>query len=70
MVTVSLCESDAPFDAHTKILTEYVPDGRLRITGVLTVAPAATIAVEVVTSNVCPAELWTTANTIAVVEVD
>jgi len=52
MLTVSLCESDAPFDAHTKIVTEYVPDARLKTGYALTVAPAATTADDVVTSIV------------------
>jgi len=52
MLTVLLCESDAPLIDQTKTLTEYVPDGRL-ITGyALIVDPAATIAEDELTSNV------------------
>jgi len=52
MLTVLLCESDAPLVDQTKTLTEYVPDGRL-ITGyALIVDPAATIAEDELTSNV------------------
>ena len=57
MLTVSLLESDAPLVDQTKMLTEYVPDGRLMIGYALIVVPAATMAEDEVTSNVWPAAL-------------
>jgi len=68
-VICSLDESDDPVVDHTKMLTEYVPDGSVVGTNADCVAPAATVTEPVATWSVCPAELWNTANTIAVIGV-
>jgi len=61
-------EIDPPLVDQTNTLTEYVPDGTLRITYAVEDDPAARLlTVDVETCTVWPAALCTTANTTPVI---